>query len=214
MNVDSTMALIAEQAFQLFLLKEQLKEVERINRRINMQNAALKDESTLLKEVVNNFTDKNSEIEELKAENQNLTNALSDAMDWIKETQKERQVKEKCETSKKLIKETASKEIIDAAEKIRKEKFGVYLSPDADVKGKLVINTADSAFISGFLEGSKYQKEKDNEFYVTAANSLDTSTVNRVEVIDSNGRVYVNRNAKNVVVKRQDDFRTLKVFLT
>lgn len=193
MNVDITMALIAEQACELFLLKEQLKKVERINR----QNTELKDK------------------------NQNLTDALSNAMNQINETQKEKQKKEKCETSKKLLEETAPKETVDAAEKIRKEKFGVYLSPDADVKGKLVINTANSAFTSGFLEGAKYQKEKDdeeikrwNEFYMAAAKSLDTSTVNRVEVIDSKGRAYANRDAKNVDVKRQDDFKTLKVFLT
>ena len=193
MNVDITMALIAEQAYELFLLKEQLKKVERIN----MQNTELKDK------------------------NQNLTDALSNAMNQINETQKEKQKKEKCETSKKLLEETAPKETVDAAEKIRKEKFGVYLSPDADVKGKLVINTANSAFTSGFLEGAKYQKEKDdeeikrwNEFYMAAAKSLDTSTVNRVEVIDSKGRAYANRDAKNVDVKRQDDFKTLKVFLT
>lgn len=197
MNVDATMALIAEQAYELFLLKEQLKKVERINRHLNMQNTDLKDK------------------------NQNLTDALSNAMNQINETQKEKQKKEKCETSKKLLEETAPKETVDAAEKIRKEKFGVCVSSEANVRGKLVINIANSAFISGFLEGAKYQKEKDdaeikrcNEFYMAAAKSLDTSTVNRVEVIDSNGRTYVNRDAKNVDVKRQDDFKTLKVFLT
>lgn len=40
-------------------------------------------------------------------------------------------------------------------------------------------------------------------------------TVNRVEVIDSNGRSYVNRYPSNKVsVSLQDDNRTLKIFVT
>ena len=43
---------------------------------------------------------------------------------------------------------------------------------------------------------------------------MDTSKVTRVEVIDDNGRSYVNRNPDNVVeVQLQDDGKTLKVFI-
>jgi len=37
--------------------------------------------------------------------------------------------------------------------------------------------------------------------------------VNRVEVIDSSGRVYMEYNANTVQVSIQDDGKTLKVFL-
>lgn len=37
--------------------------------------------------------------------------------------------------------------------------------------------------------------------------------VNRVEVIDENGRSYVKYNANNVQIQIQDDGRTMKVFL-
>ena len=43
---------------------------------------------------------------------------------------------------------------------------------------------------------------------------MDTSKVTRVEVIDQNGRSYVNRKDSNVVeTMLQDDGRTLKVFI-
>ena len=38
--------------------------------------------------------------------------------------------------------------------------------------------------------------------------------VNRVEVIDSNGRTYAEYNAKDVKIDFQDGERTMKVFLT
>ena len=38
--------------------------------------------------------------------------------------------------------------------------------------------------------------------------------VNRVEVIDSNGRTYAEYNAKDVKIAFQDGERTMKVFLT
>ena len=38
--------------------------------------------------------------------------------------------------------------------------------------------------------------------------------VNRVEVIDSNGRTYAEYNAKDVKIDFQDGDRTMKVFLT
>ena len=43
---------------------------------------------------------------------------------------------------------------------------------------------------------------------------MDTSKVTRVEVIDQNGRSYVNRKDSNVVeTMLQDDGKTLKVFI-
>lgn len=44
---------------------------------------------------------------------------------------------------------------------------------------------------------------------------METTKVTRVEVIDENGRSYVNWNEKNhVEISLQDDDRTLKVFIT
>lgn len=44
---------------------------------------------------------------------------------------------------------------------------------------------------------------------------MDTSKVTRVEVIDEDGRAYVNWNKNNhVEVHLQDDDRTMKVFIT
>ncbi len=37
--------------------------------------------------------------------------------------------------------------------------------------------------------------------------------VNRVEIIDSTGRAYVNMNAKNVQISFQDNNGTLKIFI-
>lgn len=38
--------------------------------------------------------------------------------------------------------------------------------------------------------------------------------VNRVEVIDQNGRSYVNRDSRNIVqIDFQDDGKTMKVFI-
>ena len=39
-------------------------------------------------------------------------------------------------------------------------------------------------------------------------------SVNRVEIIDENGRQYVNMNCYKVEVVHQDNGRTLKIFLT
>ena len=38
--------------------------------------------------------------------------------------------------------------------------------------------------------------------------------VNRLEIIDDNGRVYINYDVSNVQVSLQDDGQTLKVFLS
>ena len=42
---------------------------------------------------------------------------------------------------------------------------------------------------------------------------INTEKVTRVEVIDSNGRIYTNYNCKDVEIQLQDDNRTLKIFL-
>lgn len=42
---------------------------------------------------------------------------------------------------------------------------------------------------------------------------MNTEKVTRVEVIDSNGRVYTNYNCKDVEIQLQDGEKTLKVFL-
>lgn len=42
---------------------------------------------------------------------------------------------------------------------------------------------------------------------------INTEKVTRVEVIDSNGRIYTNYNCKDVEIQLQDGERTLKIFL-
>lgn len=46
-----------------------------------------------------------------------------------------------------------------------------------------------------------------------ANNMLDLPKVNRVEVIDNDGRRYVKYNVSSVVYQLQDDDRTLKIFV-
>lgn len=41
----------------------------------------------------------------------------------------------------------------------------------------------------------------------------DLKEITRVEVIDKNGRSYVNLNAKDVKISLQDEYRTLKIFV-
>ena len=47
-----------------------------------------------------------------------------------------------------------------------------------------------------------------------AAQARDFVRVNRVEVIDNDGRVYTKHNVKDVSYVLQDDCQTLKLFLT
>jgi len=61
-------------------------------------------------------------------------------------------------------------------------------------------------YYNDFIEGAKWQQEKNN-----------TSKVTRFEVIQHshpyNGRAYTNYNAKDVEIQFQDDGKTLKIFL-
>lgn len=57
------------------------------------------------------------------------------------------------------------------------------------------------------------RKHIDDENYVTEELAKSYPTVTRVEVIDSNGRVYTTWKATDVVTFLQDEGRTLKVFL-
>ncbi len=42
---------------------------------------------------------------------------------------------------------------------------------------------------------------------------VNTEKITRVEVIDAEGRVYVNRNVVTLAFSEQDDGRTLKIFI-
>lgn len=46
----------------------------------------------------------------------------------------------------------------EAAKRLRKDKYGIFISKDANVKGQLVIDTANAAFLSGMNEGAKWQQ--------------------------------------------------------
>ena len=48
----------------------------------------------------------------------------------------------------------------EAAERLQKDKYGIFISKDIDVKGQLVIDTAKAAFLSGMNEGAKWQQEQ------------------------------------------------------
>lgn len=48
----------------------------------------------------------------------------------------------------------------EAAERLQKDKYGIFISKEADVKGQLVIDTAKAAFLSGMIEGAKWQQEQ------------------------------------------------------
>jgi hypothetical protein len=50
--------------------------------------------------------------------------------------------------------------IEETAEKLQKDKYGIFISKDADVKGQLVIDTARAAFLSGMKEGAKWQAKR------------------------------------------------------
>ena len=48
----------------------------------------------------------------------------------------------------------------EAAERLQKDKYGIFISKDADAKGQLVIDTAKAAFLSGMKECAKWQEER------------------------------------------------------
>jgi hypothetical protein len=54
-------------------------------------------------------------------------------------------------------------ELEKAAERLQKDKYGIFISKDSDVKGQLVIDTAKAAFKSGMTEGAKWMKEQMEE---------------------------------------------------
>lgn len=56
---------------------------------------------------------------------------------------------------------------------------------------------------------------ENNIFFDKKGKPISLATVNRVEVIDSNGRSYVNRYQHNKVeLSFQDDNKTLKIYIT
>ena len=50
--------------------------------------------------------------------------------------------------------------IEEAAERLQKDKYGIFISKDADVKGQLVIDTTKAAFLSGIIAGANWQAER------------------------------------------------------
>ena len=48
----------------------------------------------------------------------------------------------------------------EAAERLQKDKYGIFISKDADVKGQLVIDTAKASFLSGINEGAEWQAKR------------------------------------------------------
>jgi hypothetical protein len=67
-----------------------------------------------------------------------------------------------CQNRKRELVEPILKQetLEEAAERLQKDKYGIFISKDADVKGQLVIDTAKSAFLSGMIEGAKFQFER------------------------------------------------------
>ncbi len=54
----------------------------------------------------------------------------------------------------------AQETLEEFAERLQKDKYGIFISKDADVKGQLVIDTANAAFLSGIIEGAKWYREQ------------------------------------------------------
>lgn len=54
------------------------------------------------------------------------------------------------------------KTLEETAERLQKDKYGVFISKNADVKGQLVIDTANAAFLSGMKEGARWQQKQNN----------------------------------------------------
>lgn len=48
----------------------------------------------------------------------------------------------------------------EVTDRLQKDKYGIFISKDIDVKGQLVIDTAKAAFKSGMIEGVKWQAER------------------------------------------------------
>ena len=48
----------------------------------------------------------------------------------------------------------------EATDRLQKDKYGIFISKDIDVKGQLVIDTAKAAFKSGMIEGAEWQQER------------------------------------------------------
>jgi hypothetical protein len=59
-----------------------------------------------------------------------------------------------------LPKEISNEEIENVAERLQKDKYGIFISKEADVKGQLVLDTAKAAFLSGMIEGAKWYREQ------------------------------------------------------
>lgn len=72
--------------------------------------------------------------------------------------------------------------------------------------GTMIVMRRNGAVVKKIDAGEAFEKILDN--------GPNTEKVTRVEVIDENGRSYVNLDPKNkVVLSFQDDSRTLKVFI-
>jgi hypothetical protein len=61
--------------------------------------------------------------------------------------------------NKYFYQEPKQETLEEAAERLQKDKYGIFISKDSDVKGQLVIDTAKAAFLSGMNEGAKWQQE-------------------------------------------------------
>jgi hypothetical protein len=80
----------------------------------------------------------------------------------------------------------------EAADRLQKDKYGIFISKDIDVKGQLVIDTAKAAFKSGMIEGAKWQQEQDKNkyseeeviFFIKEAINYPSLNYNRVSVED------------------------------
>ena len=73
-------------------------------------------------------------------------------------------------------------ELEEAAERLQKDKYGIFISKDAEVKGQLVIDTAKAAFLSGMTEGAKWQQEQigKSEFLQKLRGTLSNAEARRL----------------------------------
>jgi hypothetical protein len=78
------------------------------------------------------------------------------------------------------------KTLEEAAERLQKDKYGIFISKDADVKGQFVIDTAKAAFLSGMIEGAKWHQDKNKYSEEDMRKAFKSSSLTNVlDVYDS-----------------------------
>ena len=110
---------------------------------------------------------------------------------------------------KKTIKQDISKE--------KPKQNTIEQRPVEWLKEQIAFKNDDGRLLPIYNENFNLSKFFNKAKKMEKQQNIDTSNVNRVEVIQHsepfNGRAYVNNNSKDVKIQFQDDNKTLKIFL-